>query len=218
VKAAGTAPVSGLIVPKVEHAREIRDLEASLADVERAAGRPALSLVIGIESALGVVNALEILSASERASGVYFGADDFASDVGARRTQLGDEVLYARSHIVLTARLADVEPIDQGVFAFRDDERFLEDSERGRDLGYRGKLCVHPRQVPLAHRVFTPSTEELEWSRHVLNAYRAGVREGRAAIELDGVMVDGPLVRRAASILASAGEGPAAPGEDPSHS
>ncbi len=204
VDAVASAPIDGLIIPKVERTSDVLDLEASLADAERATGVPSLALVLGIESGLGVLRAVDILTASERACAAYFGGDDFATDIGARRTPGGNEVLYARSHVALAARVARVQPIDQGVFAFRDDRRFVDDAERGRDLGYEGKLCVHPRQVALAHRVFTPTPEEIDWSRRVLEAYRAGLRAGRAAIEVDGVMVDGPLVKRAEAVLALA--------------
>jgi citrate lyase subunit beta/citryl-CoA lyase len=198
------AGLAHLAVPKVGSVEEVRRVEHMLEDRENALGRPEVEVLLGIETVAGVLRATDILCASRRTCGVYFGGDDFATDLGARRTRTGEEVLYARSHVVMAARLAGIPAIDQAVFDFRDDELFLEDARRGRDLGYAGKLCVHPRQVELAHLAFTPSPEEVEYSRRLLAAWQAAVAAGRATLEFEGQMVDGPLVRRAEAILASA--------------
>jgi len=117
------------------------------------------------------------------------------------RTAGGTEVLYARSRVALAARLTGTVAVDQVVTAFGDDDAFVADAEQGRALGYRGKLCIHPAQVALAHRVFSPSEEELDRARRLLTAYERAVDEGRAAIAFEGQMVDEPLARQARAML-----------------
>jgi citrate lyase subunit beta/citryl-CoA lyase len=89
----------------------------------------------------------------------------------------------------------------------RDDERFLGDAEAGRALGYRGKLCIHPDQVALANRVFSPSSEAVARARRLLAAYDAAAARGEAAIDFEGEMVDEPMARRARSVVATWGDG-----------
>ena len=121
-----------------------------------------------------------------------------------RRTDTGEEVLYARSKVMLAARLAGVGAIDQAVVAIRDDTRFVADAEAGKSIGYTGKICVHPRQVELAHQVFTPSPEEIEHARRVLEMAAEG------AGTVGGEMVDEVHVRMARRILARADDAPEA--------
>jgi citrate lyase subunit beta / citryl-CoA lyase len=144
VEAAAALPIAGIVLPKTERPEEVAELSARLgADAE---------LVAGIESARGVAAAAEVLAAGATVG--YFGAEDYIADLGGRRTAAGDEVLYARSRVVLAARLAGVPCLDQVVVDFRDDAGFEADAEAGRALGYRGKLCIHPRQATIANRVF----------------------------------------------------------------
>ena len=97
--------------------------------------------------------------------------------------------------------------LDQIVADFRDDDRFVTDADQGRSLGFAGKLCIHPAQVPLANRVFSPSDEEVARCRRLLAAYEREVAEGRAAVEFEGQMVDEPLARQARAVLALAESG-----------
>jgi citrate lyase subunit beta/citryl-CoA lyase len=99
-----------------------------------------------------------------------------------------------------------VQAIDQVVTTFGDDEHFLADAAQGRALGYGGKLCIHPAQVPLANRAFSPSPEEIDHARRLLAAYEAATARGVAAIDFEGQMVDEPLARHARAILAAAGD------------
>lgn len=198
VAAAVTPGLAGVVLPKLEAAGDVERLRAALA----ASGCERLAIVGGLETARGVHDAYTLLGLGLEAA--YFGAEDYAADLGARRTELGDEVLYARSHVVLAARLQGVTPIDQAVVAIRDDAQYAADARRGRALGYRGKLCVHPAQVALAHVAFTPSGEELEHARRVLAAWEAHAAGGVGALEVDGAMVDEPALRLARAALASA--------------
>lgn len=191
-----TPGLTGVVVPKVESAADVRVVSDALA----AAGVADLPILAGVESAAGVARAAEFLHGPVR--WCYFGAEDFVADMGGVRTESNQEVLFARSQVVLAARLGDVHPVDQILADFRDDDRYLRDAREARALGYRGKLCIHPAQVALAHQVFTPSAEEVDRARRLLAAYEAAAARGEATIAFEGEMVDEPMARRARAILA----------------
>ena len=134
-------------------------------------------------------------------AGLAFGAEDFITDIGGRRTPEGLEVIYARSRVILAARLAGLQALDQVFTAVRDDDAFRRDAEVGRQLGYGGKMCITPRQVEIANEVFSPSAEEVDRSRRLIQAYEAAQSEGRGTIEFEGNMVDEPLLKRARAVL-----------------
>lgn len=123
------------------------------------------------------------------------------TDIGGRRTAGGLEVLYARSQVVLAARAAGLEAIDQVVVDIRDDQQFRQDAAAGRNLGYTGKMCLLPRQVALANEVFSPTAEEVDRSRRLIEAYEATTVEGRGVMEFEGKMIDPPLLKRARAVL-----------------
>ncbi len=203
--AAVQAGVAGVVVPKLQAIEELGEVTERLRGAESRFGSvDTTRVLVGIETVLGVHRANELLSGDPRVFATYFGAEDFAADLGAERTAEGTEVLYARSRVVMAARMAGVLALDQAVVELRDEGRFVADGERGRQLGYTGKLCIHPDQVALSHRLFTPSDADVERSRRLLSAYEAGVGEGRAVVEFEGQMVDGPLVLRARAVLAAA--------------
>jgi citrate lyase subunit beta / citryl-CoA lyase len=187
--------LDGVVLPKVD-GRAAVDALAEALD-RRQLGH--LGVMAGLETVAGAMAEAAVLTPPVVAC--YFGAEDYVTDLGGRRTAAGTEVLYARSKVAVTARLAGVAAIDQVVVDFRDAERFAADAAQARDLGYAGKLCVHPLQVPLANEAFSPSAEEVERSRRLL----AEVAEGRArqlgVIVFEGQMVDEPVIRRARQIL-----------------
>lgn len=183
---------AGIVLPKGEEPDAVIELRDRLTK-----SAPHFGIVLGIESALGVARARELLATGIAAA--FFGSEDFLADMGGRRTSTGLEVLYARSEVVLAGRLAGVPMIDQAVVAVEDDAAFTTDAEMGRALGYVGKICVHPRQVALAHAVFTPSDAEVAEARRVLKAAAAGVGV------VDGLMVDAVHIRMARQVLERAG-------------
>jgi citrate lyase subunit beta / citryl-CoA lyase len=190
--------LTGIVVPKLESVDEVDTVAAAL----QASGLDDLHVVAGTETALGVDRAREIYRPPVAAG--YFGAEDFVADMGGVRTESNLEVLYARSRVVLAARITGVLAIDQVVPVFGDDDRFLDDAAQGRALGYQGKLCIHPAQVPLANRAFSPSVDELERAQRLLAAYDAAVARGEAAIAFEGQMVDEPLARHARAVVEAA--------------
>jgi citrate lyase subunit beta/citryl-CoA lyase len=194
VAAAAGCAASGLVVPKLESQHQVDQIRQVMAEHSWLDGL----LVAGLETALGVADARSLLGRG--VSGVYFGAEDYVADIGGRRSRGGDEVLYARSQVLLAARLAGIPALDQVVPDFADDERFLADARAGQNLGYQGKMCIHPRQVPLANQVFTPTDAEVAHAREVLGAGQAGVGV------VDGQMIDDVHVRMARTVMARAGQ------------
>ncbi len=186
--------LAGVVVPKLESQADVESVEEALAR----AGVD-VPVIAGIETVGGVARVSDVLRQPVQAA--YFGAEDFVADIGGVRTEAGTEVLYARSRVALAARIAGVHALDQIVPSFSDDERFLGDAREGRAIGYRGKMCIHPAQVPLANQVFSPSEAERTWARGLLAAYDEAARAGEAAIVFDGQMVDEPMARRARAVL-----------------
>ena len=192
--------LTGVVVPKVESVDDV----GAIVDALARADRRDLGILVGVESAVGVARAEAVLQAPVR--WCYFGAEDFVADMGGVRTTGNQEVLYARSRVALAARVGGVHAVDQIVADFRDDGRYVHEAEEGRALGYRGKLCIHPAQVPLAHEVFTPSHTAVEHARRLLAAYDEAATRGEATIAFEGEMVDEPMARRARAVLAAAEE------------
>ena len=196
VSVAVACPIDGIVLPKIENVADVRRVAAML---ERT-GRPR-AVIGGIESLKGLLRVEELAASDCGLRALYFGAEDLASELQARRTPTGSEVLYGRSRVVLAARAFDIDPIDQAVLEVRDDARFTADAELGRDLGYGGKICLLPRQVALAHRAFSPSAEEIRRAERIVSGYEEAMRCGRGTVDLDGQMIDAPLLTRARRVL-----------------
>ena len=191
------APDAGpdaLMVPKTGDADDVTHL-ADLA-AERDADPPVLALV---ETAAGVLHA-EAIADAEPTDALVFGAEDLAADIGATRTDEGTEVLHAREHVVLAASAAGVDAIDTVYTDFEDEEGLRAETAFARDLGYDGKLAIHPAQVGPINEAFTPDPERIEWANRVLDAHEEAEKEGEAVFAVDGEMIDAPLLAQAERI------------------
>jgi citrate lyase subunit beta/citryl-CoA lyase len=191
----GAPRLDSVMLPKVRDAGDVGTL-ARLLD-EHGADLPVLALV---ESAAGVLNAAGI-AAADATDAVLFGAEDLAADVGATRTTEGTEVLYARQRVVTAAAAAGVDAIDTLHTDFEDTEGLRTDTGRGIRMGYDGRMAIHPRQVGVINDAFTPDPERVAWAERVLEAREAAAAEGQGVFEVDGEMIDAPLVARAERIL-----------------
>lgn len=159
-------------------------------------------VVAGLETVRGVADARDILGPPVVAC--YFGAEDYVADLGGARTPGNLEVLHARSAVGIAARLAGVPALDMVTLDYGDDARFRDEAAFARALGYAGKLCIHPDQVPLANTAFTPSVEEVDRARRLLAAFDAA---GGAATSFEGLMVDEPIAAQARAVLERAEPG-----------
>lgn len=199
VDAVASVPgLAGVVVPKLESVEEVQAVRALLS----ARGAQDAVLVAGIETVLGVADARPVLAAG--AGAAYFGAEDYVVDLGGVRTATNVELTWARAQVAVAARLAGVPAFDIVVADLSDHDRFTAEAAEARALGYAGKLCIHPAQVPLANAAFVPSADEVDRARRLLDAYEAAVADGIAAIAFEGQMVDEPLAARARQLLAAA--------------
>jgi len=119
----------------------------------------------------GVTRCNDICAVSPRLAAILFGAEDFATDMGIQRTAGGEEVLWARTQVAIACRAAGILAIDTPSTQYDDPAALERDMLLARSLGYRGKLCIHPAQVAVANRVFSPSAEELAAARHLIEAF-----------------------------------------------
>jgi citrate lyase beta subunit len=161
-------------------------------------------IVAIVETAAAVRLAYELATAP-RVAALVLGAVDLGAELGLEPRRDGQEILYARSKVVVDSAAAGIRAPFDVVFVDVRDAGGLEGETRfARSLGFGGKACIHPDQVGLVNRVFTPRADELEWARRVLGAYDEGRREGRGVVGLNGVMVDLPVVKRAQRLLSQA--------------
>lgn len=200
--------LQGMVLPKAASAADVQAVGARLREAERERDLEpnSLSLLAQIESALGLVSLKDIASADEHLVALIFGSEDFASDVGAIRTQEADEIFYARSAVVTYAAAFGLQAIDMLHVNFKDGEGLARLAAQGARLGYSGMQIVHPDQIGPVLAAFTPSAEEISWAQRVIAAYEQHDAEGRGAFALGGKMIDMPLVKAAQRVLARAGK------------
>jgi citrate lyase subunit beta/citryl-CoA lyase len=197
--------LDGLRLPKVESAATVQLVDDWVTRAEQRAGCPvgSIGLVCILESAAGLWAARDIAAACGRVLTLAFGTADFLRDINASLGPDALETLYARSQLVLAARVAGVLPPVDGVYPQLDDDQGLERTTRqSRALGFFGRSALHPRQVPIVNAVFTPSSEEVAFARQVVEAAQAAEAVGTGALKLaGGEFVDVAIVRRAEATL-----------------
>ncbi|QKY21499.1 CoA ester lyase [Halolamina sp. CBA1230] len=193
--------LDGVMVPKVAEAADVQWV-ADLFDEHDA--DPALLALV--ETARGVLRAEEIADAPAT-DALVFGAEDLAADLGATRTDEGTEVLGARQQVLLAASAAGIDAIDTVHTDYEDEAGLRESTEFALQLGYDGKLAIHPTQVPVINDAFTPAPERVEWAERVLEARDEAEAEGRAVFSVDGEMIDPPLIAQAERVLERAAAG-----------
>jgi citrate lyase subunit beta / citryl-CoA lyase len=204
--------VDGVFLPKVESAADLHAVDWLMAALERERGiaEGSIDLVPMIETAAGLARVDRVLQARSlrpyagpwRVKRVAFGAADYSLETGIVPSLDEPELASARDRVVLASRAAGMEaPLDSPWFHLRDTEGFRRALERSRRGGFQGRLCVHPDQVPLANAAFTPGAEEAARAERIVAAFEAVEAKGGAAVEVDGQMVDYPIVHRARALL-----------------
>ncbi len=195
--------LDGIHLPKTHDAGIVQRVDHYLTLLEKARGMApgSVRLICWLESTAGVANAEAICRASPRLIGASMGAEDYATDLGVMRSKESVEIEYARARVANAAAAAGLTAIDCPEPDYQDLAHFERDIEHARALGYRGKYCIHPSQVPIANRVFSPTSAQLSWAARVRDAYEEGERNGLGAVGLDGAMVDRPIYVRALDLL-----------------
>ena len=190
----------GVLLPKVETPGILEMVSRALAG--RASGPvPLLPL---LESPAAILRAAHIASADAHVAALLFGAEDLTARLAVPRTIEGEELVVARGQIVLAAAAVGAEPLD-AVFTNLDDLALLRrDSERARAVGFRGKMAIHPKQVPLINEVFTPSQAEIDRARRIIEAFEVAQAAGEGVTRMGDQMVELPVVERARRTVALA--------------
>ena len=200
--------VAGVALPKADDAQDIETVSNALQEIEIKAGVAvgSLSILPMIETCLGLRNSFDIAKSSKRVSGMALASaeeGDFMVDLGGRWTPRSLALNYPRSKLVLDSRAAGLEWIVDGVFMnLKDTQMLREECLIARELGFVGKMAIHPTQVDVMHEVFSPSAEEIEYARGMIAAFREGEARGVGAVKYQGMMVDYANVRLAERTLA----------------
>lgn len=187
--------VDSVMLPKVSGPDAVGRLRDECTD--RGVERPVLAL---LESAGGILDA-EAIADERGVDALLVGAEDLAADIGATRTDDGEEISYARQRVVLAASAAGIDAIDTLVTDFDRTDYLETESERAVQFGFDGKMAIHPAQIPVINDAFTPSEEELDWARRVLSAKAEADRDGRGVFAVDGEMIDAPLIAQAEQVV-----------------
>ena len=184
--------IDGIVLPKVEIAEVIEGVARAIEDT------PVVPL---LETARGILNAVEVIRARAEMPAILFGAEDLTAELGIPRTLEATELLWARSQVVLAAAAIDAEPIDAVWVDLASPESLLADATRARGLGFRGKMAIHPDQVPVINGVFSPSPDEIAAARKLVEADERAREQGEGVFRLDDRMVDAPIILRARRVL-----------------
>ena len=195
--------VSAIIVPKTDNAARIHFIDEALTEIEQQKGLPIghTSIIGFIESIDGMYNAREIAHASPRLIGLGMGTEDFALTMGMQNTP---STLYGPcQQLVMAARSAHIQPIGLvgSMAEFRDLELYQQQLEKGFELGFSAAFCIHPNQVVLVNQIYHPDQPLIDWAQRILTGWQHAQEAGEAVFELDGKMVDWPVVAKAEKIL-----------------
>ena len=198
--------IYGVSVGKMDNPEILREVIGIIQKIELKAGLPigTTKLVPWIESAESIVKLHEICRSSPRIVAIALGAEDFTNDMEIERTDSDAEIAFARSAIAIAARAAGILALDTPFFAFRDPDALRENSRSSRGIGFRGRFAIHPAQIEILNEVFSPSEEEVNHARRVIEAFEEAAAMGRGSTSLDGKVVDVPVVKRAQALLEQA--------------
>ena len=194
--------VDGVVIPKVNSAKELKKIEKTIISLEKKAKISGTRIIPSIESALGVVNRYEIASYSKRIDAVVFGIFDLLNDMGIEYTKgnpLGAK--YSRYKIPVVATAAGVYAIDGIWQDVKDKSGLRKDCKIGRSLGYVGKSVIHPDQVETVHKIFHPNKTEIAWAKLVVKTYNNSTKKGKGATVVDNKMIDEVHYKRAKALL-----------------
>ncbi len=204
--------VDGVVLPKVESAADLHAIDWLMANLERERGMEpgSTDLIPQIETAAGLQRIDRVFQARSlrpypgpwRVKRAAFGAADYGNELGLAPTLEEPELADARARVVLASRAAGLEgPLDSPWFHFKEAEAFQRALERSRRGGFQGRLCVHPDQIAPVNAAYLPSSEEVARAERIVAAFEAAEARGQAAVQVDGQMVDYPVVFRARSLL-----------------
>ncbi len=190
--------VNVILVPKCESAEQIHQLEKEVDKLKKQykVQNPIYFMPI-IESALGVIKAYEIATASKNICSLAIGLEDYTADIGTQRTNEGRESIFARQMLINAAKAAGIQAIDTVFSDVSDMEALRQSVIEAKSLGFEGKGCIHPRQIQVVHEAFAPTPEEIGKAKKIVLAFEEAEKKGLGVVSLGSKMIDPPVVKRA---------------------
>lgn len=203
VKVLVPAGLRNMRLAMCEKPEQVKELDELLTEIEKENGIEvgACKIQCSLETPLAIMNAVSIATASPRVVSISFGAEDFTRTMGATRTKDGKELFVARSMVVMAAAVAGVDAIDTVWSNLEDEEGFKEEVKTAMELGFAGKSCIHPSQIGIVHKIFTPSKEEVEKSLEIVRAAKEADISRGGVITVNGKMVDIPVIAKAEKVV-----------------
>ncbi len=187
-----------VLVPKCEDPATLIEIEKKIKTIQKGAkDSHSVFLMPIIETALGVENAFGIARATPNVVALAIGLEDYTADLGVQRTKEGAESLYARTRIVVAAKAAGIQPIDSVFSDVGDMDGLLNNIISSKALGFEGMGCIHPRQIPVIRRGFSPTPDEIEKAKKIVIAFSDAQAKGLGVVSLGTKMIDPPVVARA---------------------
>ncbi len=196
--------LDGITLPKTRNAADVKRLDETLTRLEKERGIEPGSIKIAIllETAEGIMNANEIVHASDRLVAAFFGAVDYCCDMRITRTNLGAEQFVARTIVGIAARSAGIIALDAPFADYSNMDDFIQNTKDGRTMGMEGRMIIHPSQIKVAHELYSPTEEEVEYSKQVIKFFEEeGLAKGLASVSMDGKMVDTPVYTSAQNVV-----------------
>jgi citrate lyase subunit beta/citryl-CoA lyase len=188
-----------IMIPKVKSSTDILILDRILSNIENNFNLKKIQLIPIIETIEGLKNIYEISRSSERILGITMGIADFCAEIGCEEDERIVE--YLRFQVILAASYSNIQAIDKAYLNIRDIEGLEKEAKMAKKLGFTGKLAIHPSQIEIINRVFTPSVQEIERARKILEAYEEAKRKGIGVISYEGMMVDEAIIKRIKKVL-----------------
>ncbi len=196
--------LNGVTLPKTRDADDVKRLEWKISELEYRHGIPEGSIKISVllETASGIMNAYDICTASKRINSAFFGAVDYCADMRIRRTNIGEEQKVARSIVAIAARSAGLVAMDAPFADFSNMPDFEQNTLDGRQMGFEGRMIIHPSQIPVAHRLYSPTADEVAHAQKVKKFFEEeGLAKGLASVSMEGAMVDTPVYVSACEVI-----------------
>jgi citrate lyase subunit beta / citryl-CoA lyase len=194
--------VNVILIPKCESADQVRQVEEEVNRLKVLHKvKNEIYFMPILESAMGILKALDIAAASEKTCALAIGLEDYTADIGTQRTLEGKESLFARAMLINAAKAAGIQAIDTVFSDVNDMEGLRQSVEEAKSLGFEGKGCIHPRQIPVIHQAFAPTPEEIDKAQKIVAAFEDAQKKGLGVVSLGSKMIDAPVVKRAVRIV-----------------
>lgn len=197
------AGIEVIRIPKTEKVEDVYEVEKHIERIEKESGINVgeTKIFVAIESPLGALNSLEIARCSKRIVGMAIGGEDYVTNLKTTRSSSGIEMLMGRAMIVMAARSAGIAAVDSVYSDVNNDEGFIKEAEMIKQMGFDGKSLIHPKQIELINKVYTPDEKNILKSLKIIKATEEAMKEGKGVFTVDGKMIDKPIIDRARHVL-----------------